>query len=169
MAIDVTPKTKKLADVNESTKESEKVFENMPALPSVQNIQNEAYTQPAKQTTSGLIYGPSLHDKLQKSKKSNKFLETKEALESDKTRKCKEIKKVIGTRIAIKTSEYIKSTDIQEVFTNTSGAPVQKLSIEEKVGFSKHFKKISVIKIIHHNAEKNQAVLLILSTISILM
>ena len=101
-------------------------------------------------------------------KRSEKFFKTIETPEGDITLNGIEVKKIGASRVEIRGNEYYITPELQKIFTNSSGAPIQNLKLKMKL-FLRTFQEVSIIEITHHNVEKYLAVLIILITISIAM
>ena len=65
-------------------------------------------------------------------KKSEKFFKAIETPEGDITWNDID-KKIRASRVEIRGNEYYISPELQKVFTNSSGAPIQNLNIEDEV------------------------------------
>ena len=101
-------------------------------------------------------------------KECNNFFKTIETLESDIIWYGRKTKKLRKSSVEIRGDEYYLTPELQEVFTNTSGTPIQNLKNEDKVIFS-NIPKSSVYKeyppqpgdlsgrsnYIEHNLDKN--------------
>ena len=133
------PITEKLGEVDKSTKKL-KVFETSdsenktPEL-AMKSTRNKTFSQPTIQNEShpGVLYDDSLECTLENMKKSEIFFKTIETPEGDITWNDIEDKKIGASRVEIRGNEYYISPELQKVFTNSSGAPIQNLNIEDEV------------------------------------
>ena len=138
--------------MDKSTKKL-KVFEtsdseNKTRQLAIKKTRNETFSQPIIQNEShrGLLYDTSLECTLENMKKSEKIFETIETPEGDKTWNSIEDKKIGASRVEIGGNEYYISPELQEVFTNSSGATIQNLNIEDEVISSNISRKLNYTK-----------------------
>ena len=132
LAESLSPITKKLDTINESTKQLGEVIEksqpeNIIPQPA---IEHTPAPQPIE-NNEGLIYDVELENRISNMKKQKRFFNIQERNNGDITWNGFPVEKIGGKKLKIDEDVYNTSDDLQSVFTITSNIPLKKSNDED--------------------------------------
>ena len=161
LAESLSPITKRLDEVEESTEKLGDVFKESQPKTSQLGIENTP--QPASENNEGVLYDVELENTLNKMRDNRGFLKSSHDAQRGWMINDYPIKVVGGTKVEINDNEYNITSGLQKVFTNKSYDTANSMNDMEKVIFRDILQKL-IILIVNDKRDPCQVVIDIYKT-----